>query len=163
MTGPLLPPLTDVVTAATVWLRADPTLAGVVAADVDGQPLIVQDNAPDRAEFAQGVTVVVSHAGYEAGNDHNTWQAARIQLEFWSDPARDGGGQVDEAPAGARQRLVRAYWAADRRLHRPQGGALWWGPVRTTDCLRRTGVNPYQVPGADGLWRGTAIYAAGLG
>lgn len=153
----------DVISGCALWLRADPDTAARLAVDVDGQPLIVQDNAPDRAEFAQGVAAVVSHAGFEAPIEHNTWQCARVQVEFWSDPLRDGFGNVDEAPAGARKRMLRAYWALDRRLHRPQGGEQYWGDVRTTDCQRRAGVNPYQVPGADGLWRGVAMYAVGLG
>jgi hypothetical protein len=152
----------DVIAGCARWLRADPQLTARVAADSDGFPLIVQDQAPDRAEFRQGVCLVVSHAGPAAGNQHNTYEQVRIQVEFWSDPRRDTGGQVNEAPAGARQRMVWAYWAVDRRLHRPQGGAQRWGSVLTTDATRLSGVTPYLVPGSDGLWRGTAFYAVGL-
>lgn len=152
----------DVVAGCALWLRADRLLCALLAEGYDGQPLIVQDQAPERNEFAQGVCVVVSHAGPAAGNDHNTYQQVRLQIELWSDPARDTFGQVDEAPAGARQRMVHAWWALDRRLHRPQGGEQMWGDVRTFDATRLSGVTPYLVPGADGLWRGTAFYAVGL-
>lgn len=157
------PPGEDVVAGCVRWLRADDVLGDLLGADPGGSPLIVQDNAPTRAEFAQHVCLVLSHAGPAAGNDHNTYEQVRLQVEFWSDPRRDTGGTVDEAPAGARQRMVRAYWAADRALHRPQGGVQWWGSVLTTDSTRLSGLNPYQVPGSDGLWRGTAFYAVGLG
>jgi hypothetical protein len=36
------------------------------------------------------------------------------------------------------------------------------GDVATTDSTRLSGLTPYQVPGSDGLWRGTAYYAVGL-
>lgn len=153
---------TDVVAGAVRWLRADPAVTAHVGADADGQPLIVQDSAPERAEFAQRTALVVSLAGYEAGNDHNTYQQARLLVEFWADPHRDADGFL-EAPSAGRERMLEAYAAVDRRLHRPQGGEQDWGGVRTTDCARRAGLTPYLVPGSDGLWRGTAYYAVGLG
>jgi hypothetical protein len=156
-------PAEDVISGCARWLRADAELAALVGTDPLGAPMIVQDNAPARADFAQSVCLVISHAGPAAGNEHNTYEQVRIQVEFWSDALRDAAGDVDEAPSGARQRMVRAYWALDRRLHRPQGGTQMWGSVCTTDCTRLSGLNPYQVPGADGLWRGTAFYAVGLG
>lgn len=157
------PPAEDVVAGCTRWLRADAALAALLAADpTAGGPLIVQDEAPERTEFREAVCLVVSHAGPEAGNDHNTYEQVRVQIEFWSDPLRDPGGVVAEAPAGARNRMVRAYWALDRSMHRPQGGTQWWGSVLTSDSIRRVGLRPYQVPGSDGLWRGTAFYAVGI-
>lgn len=155
----------DIVAAATLWLRADPAVCATVGVDSAGDPLIVQDSAPDRAEFTNRVCLVVQHAGFEAGNDHNTYQQARVMIEFWSDPHRGPGGLLESVAAG-RDRMVTAYQAVDRRLHRPQGGEQRWGDpagVLTVDCARRAGLLPYLVPGSDGLWRGTAAYAVGLG
>lgn len=156
----------DIVPAAVLMLRALPAVVAVVGVDNFGDPLIVQDNAPDRAEFTSQVCLVVQHNGYEAGNDHNTYQQVRLLIEFWSDPHRDAGGLL-ESPSVGRDRMVAAYQIVDRALHRPQGGQQWWGGqpggVLTTDCTRRAGLTPYQVPGSDGLWRGTCTYAVGLG
>ncbi len=155
----------DVVPACVLWLRTDPHVTRLVGKDADGAPLVVQDSAPERDEFPQQVCIVVQLAGFEGGNDHNTYQQARLLIEFWADPERDPDGFL-EAPSAGRERMTAAYTAVDRRLHRPQGGEQYWGGpggLRTTDCLRRTGLAPYLVPGSDGLWRGTAIYAAGLG
>lgn len=151
----------DVVAGCVRWLRADPNVVAAVGADVDGAPLIVQDEAPDRAEFTQQVCLVVAHAGPAGGNDHNTYQQVRLLIEFWSDP-RSVNGDL-EAPSDGRQRMVDAYTAVDRRLHRPQGGLQMWGSVRTIDATRLAGLTPYLVPGTGGLWRGTAFYAVGLG
>lgn len=158
MTTPIPAP-EDLVAGCVRRLRADPALTAAVGADSGGAPLIVQDQAPDRAEFTSTVCVVVSHGGYAAGNS-GSFQSVRLQLEFWSDPARDSGGLVDEAPAGARQRMVAAYLAADRLLHRVGGGEQQWGAELTVDSERMSGLVPYLVPGSDGLWRGTAFYAA---
>lgn len=156
----------DIVPATVLWLRADPAVTATTGRDPDGAPLIVQDSAPARAEFTSQVCLVVQHGGFEAGNDYNTYQQVRITIEFWSDPRRDPDGMLEEPSAG-RDRMAEAYTAVDRRLHRPQGGQQWWGGrpggVLTTDCARRAGLNPYLVPGSDGLWRGTAVYAVGLG
>ncbi len=151
----------DLVAGCAVHLLAQPDVIARVGTDPQGIPLIVQDNAPPRADYAQSLAVVVQHAGPAAGNAHNTYEQVRLLIEFWADPVRDDDGYLLE-PAEARQRMVRAYWAVDRHLHRPQGGAQWWGGVKTTDSTRLAGVTPYQIPGSDGLWRGTAYYAVGL-
>jgi hypothetical protein len=151
----------DLVAGCARHLRGDPLVVAAVGLDPDGGPLIVQDAAPTRAEMDQAVAVVVQHAGATAGNDHNTYEQVRLLIEFWADPQRDPDGNLLE-PAEARQRMVSAYHAVDRALHRPQGGAQRWGDVATTDSTRLSGLTPYQVPGSDGLWRGTAYYAVGL-
>lgn len=151
----------DLVAACVMHLRAHQTVTGLIAVDADGDPLIVQDEAPARSEFAEGLAIVVSHAGTEsAGVRGGTFEATRLQLEFWADPRRDDDDNV-EAPSEPRARMVAAYRAVDRIMHRPQGGTQDWGGVTTIDCERRAGINPYQVPGTGGLWRGTALYAVG--
>lgn len=152
----------DVIAGAVRHLRADPAVVAAVGADQWGHPLIVQDTPPARTEFDQQVCLVLSYAGSAGGNLNNTYEQVRVQAEFWVDPMRDAGGNL-LAPSEARQRMVTAYHAADRALHRPQGGTQRWGAVLTVDAARLTGLTPYQVPGSDGLWRGTAIYAVGLG
>jgi hypothetical protein len=152
----------DVIAGAVRWLRAHPAATAHLGVDAFGDPLIVQDQPPPRADFAQQAVLVLSNLGVEGGgNDHNTFQQIRLQTEYWVDPVRDDGGNLT-APSDARQRMTAAYSAVDRLLHRPQGGAQQWGAITTTDCIRRAGLAPYQVPGSDGLWRGTAIYAVGL-
>lgn len=151
----------DVIAGAVLILRADPAVRAAVGTDASGNPLIVQDTAPLLAEFTQQVCVVVSHAGPAAGSDLTDFEQVRLQVEFWCDPIRDTAGNAEPSPAG-RQRLTAAYQAVDRRLHRPQGGGQWWAGVYTVDATRLAGLTPYLVPGADGLWRGTALYAIGL-
>lgn len=151
----------DVVAGCVRWLKADPAVVATVAADAGAEPLIVQDSAPDRDEFAGAVAIVVSHAGPASGGA-GTFEQVRLQVEFWSDPQRDPDGNL-EAPDVGRRRMVDAYHAVDRRLHRPQGGVQQWGAVTTTDATRLAGLTPYLVPGSDGLWRGTAFYGVGLG
>lgn len=157
------PGVDDVVSGAVQWLRADSAVTALLATGMDGLPLVVQDNAPDRAEYAQAVCAVITHAGPEASAEGSTWEWVRLQVEFWSDPLRDAHDVVDEAPAGARKRMTRAAFAVDRRLNRPGNDSQWWGDLRTIGCARRSGLNPYLVPGGDGLWRGTAMYAVALG
>jgi hypothetical protein len=154
-------PAEDVVAGCVRWLKADPAVAGSVAADAGGRPLIVQDSAPDRAEFTGAVCIVVAYQGPAAGNDHNTYEQVRLLIEFWSDAQRDADGNL-EAPSAGRERMVSVYQAVDRRLHRPQGGVQQWGAIVTTDATRLAGLTPYLVPGSDGLWRGTAFYDVGL-
>src|SRR6185369_10960622 len=100
----------DIVAGCVRWLRSDVFIAAIVAADDGGAPLIVADVVPERAEFAGGVCIVVSYVGPAAGNDHNTYEQVRLQVEMWSDSGRDAQGML-QAPAAGRQRLVAVYHA----------------------------------------------------
>jgi hypothetical protein len=152
----------DVIAGAVLILRADPAVRAAVGTDASGNPLIVQDTAPLLTEFTQRVCVVVSHAGPAAASDLTDFDQVRVQVEFWCDPIRDANGDPADPPSAGRQRMVTAYQAVDRRLHRPQGGGQWWAGVYTVDATRLAGLTPYLVPATDGLWRGTAFYAIGI-
>lgn len=148
----------DLLAGCVRFLREQADVLALVGIDDNGDPLIVQDIAPAREEWPAQTIIVVSYLGTEGSSERGTFEQWRIQLEFWVAPYVDGDGSV-QSPTEARQRLVACYKAADRAMHRTLGGPQNWGAVRTIDSTRRAGLRPYQVPGSEGLWRGTAIYA----
>jgi hypothetical protein len=155
-----VPDRDDAVSGCVQHLLGLPDVAVTLGADPGGFPLVVQDAAPEREVFPGTVALVAAHGGNMGGNDHNTQERVRLLLEFWSDPPREGGYVIE--PSAGRRAMVAAYTAVDRAMHRPLGGQQRWGALMTTDCVRLAGLTPYQVPNADGLWRGTAFYAVGL-
>lgn len=78
---------------------------------------------------------VFNDGGWATPNLHNTMRFTRLGIELRVDPQRDGAkNPVD--PDEAHRRIDRAYRVVDRRLHRPQGGAQWWGSRITMSCTR---------------------------
>lgn len=151
----------DVVAAAAGHLLAQPAVVARVGRWSSGEPLIEQDTAPPREEMVSAAAVVLVHAGPVATAGEHTDYAVRLQVELWVDPQRDAGGSVTE-PGEARRRLFACWQAVDRVLHRPGAGVQRWGDVRVQYCERSAGLTSYQVPNADGLWRGTAFYTVGV-
>lgn len=155
----------DVVAATAKHLRNTPVVRRVVGAYGDPpSALIVQDAAPERADFTGATAAVIALAPATGGGQidsdgEHTW---RVMLELWADPIRDASGMAPE-PAETRRRLVNAYMVIDQQLHRPRAFTAQWGDLRITGCRRLVELTAYLVPGSGGLWRGTAFYAVSTG
>lgn len=157
MTGPAVGD--DVVSGCVQWLRADPTLGAWFANPADPDDPFISDDLPDLGQLVDGQALVITWIGPAGGSDYHTYDQVRLQAELWAVPPAGGDPELGLC----RRRLFACAQALDAVLHRPQGGAVWWGEVRTTDCLRLASVQPYEVPQSDGRWRGFAVYAVGLG
>lgn len=123
-----------------------------------GVPYLFQHTLWVVMENTQTTACVISRAGGWAGpNLHNTMRFPRISLELWADPLRDAGNNVTD-PGEVHDRIESIFKSIDRYLHRPQGGTVWWGDIRTAGCHRLTEPIVYTVPDGNGLLRLQTFY-----
>lgn len=150
----------DVIAGMCRWLRAMPPLAGWVAADTDGGPLIVQDVAPPLDAHLADNAVVLAHAGPLASPVDHGATATRVLVEVWAAPILDADGAPVE-PSETRRRVLACWRAFDRVINRPQGGTVAWGGVDTYWCDRLADATTYEVPDTGGVWRAFGFYGVG--
>jgi hypothetical protein len=100
---------------------------------------------------------VFRDGGWSTPNLHNTMRFHRLGLELHCDPLRDTDKNTVE-PGETYRRIEAAYRAVDRRMHRPQGGDMWWGTRITMACLRLAEPVVTTVPEGDGMLRLLVFY-----
>lgn len=152
----------DIVQATVKHLIGFPDVLAVLDSfEVDGgsMPGLWQYRLFAQMEGTSGTACVIdSDGGWAGANPHNTLRFPRLMVTIWADPIRDMGSNAVD-PGEVQRRAIRAFWAVDARLHRPQGGSQLWGSLRTVDCVRLTEPTMYVVPDGDGLVRCAGYYA----
>lgn len=148
----------DIVAGCVRYLSAISAVTAVLGAD-SGGPWIFQRQMAKVVEGTSSQALLVTRQGGWAGpNQHNTLAFPRISLEFWVDPRRDSAKNVIE-PAETERRADAVFKVVDRFMHRPQGGVVAWGSIRTVGCHRLGEFVSYEVPDGDGLLRAQVFYA----
>lgn len=161
MTGPVT--TDNLVQGAVKWLLTFTDVLAVLGTNPAGKHFLFQSTMWTNLEGTGTTAAVIGRAGgWTSPNTHNTMRFPRLSLEMWADPIRDSGG--NEINRGeAERRIDAAFLTLDTHLHRPQGGATWWGTVRTVGCTRLGEPTVYPVPDGGGLQRLLAFYGVTQG
>ncbi len=148
----------DLVQGCVKWLLDQPAVHTVLGTfPGTAIPFLFQNQRYERIEGTSSTAAVIARAGGWAGaNEYNTASFPRLSLEIWADPIRDAGNITD--PGEAYRRLHATFRVFDRLLHRPQGGTVMWGSVRTLTCTRQAEPAVYSVPDGDGMLRMQVFY-----
>lgn len=157
MTGPVT--TDDLVQGCVKYLAAQTDVTAVLGAYPGGAtPYLFQHQLYLAMEGSSTTAAVITrNGGWSGPNVHNTARFPRLGLHVWCDPRRTNGHVND--PGEAQRRILRAFWAIDRHLHRAAGGQVTWGTVRVISSARLNEPDPYEVPDGDGLLRLLVFYA----
>lgn len=152
----------DIVSGAVKFLLAQADVVAAVGTfTISGQatPGIFGYSIVGTIEGSSKTAAVLTNDGGWAGaNLHNTLRFPRLTLNLWSDPIRDGGGNVVSVPEVMR-RCFAVYKIFDRYLHRTGGSDVMFGTVRVITSTRLTEPTIIVVPDGDGLVRLQVTYA----
>jgi len=150
----------DLVRGCVKWLSGFADVLAVLGQKpYTHSPYLFQRQLWVNMENSQTTACVISRSGgWAAPNVHNTMRFPRLLVEITVDPLRDEGYNVVD-PEEADLRLQNAYTTIDRHLHRPQGGDVFWGTVRTIAVARVAEPVMFAVPDGNGMQRLQVFYA----
>ncbi len=150
----------DVVQGVVKYLQSQPAVVATLGTfEGTTSPWLFQRRMWAEIEGSSSTACMLySDGGWTSANNHNTLRFPRLSMEIWADPLRDSQNNVTN-PAEVWRRINRTYHIIDSYLHRPQGGTVYWGTVRTVDCVRLAEPTSYEVPDGDGTIRLMVSYA----
>ena len=117
-----------------------------------GLPWIFNSDPLVTLEGSGSAALVCSDfGGWQPPPQLGTWRFARLAVQVYVDPARDGNRNITETSALTKNRGDAVFNAVQYRLQRTDPDALAWGDLVTTGCQLLTDGPWLAVPDGDHL------------
>lgn len=149
----------DVASGALQYLATFPaitTLLGVVTANDPvsgnrGLPLLFRENLLADLKGTGASAIVCSNAGgWGSAVPYATQRFSRLQVDIYTDSARDAGYNATGSPGQTVQRCEKLFSQVQSVLHRTDPQAVVWGDLVTVQCTLLA--EGQTRPSQDGDW-----------
>lgn len=124
-----------------------------------GQPFIFRENLMFTLKgTGQSALVLTNAGGWGSSLELGSLRFSRLQVDIYTDSARDAGYNATQNPGGTVKRLEQVFSYLQSALHRVDPAAVIWGDLVTIGCTLLAEGQTHTAPDGDWMQMKTAFY-----